>query len=60
MYKITEVNGIKTYNMSAGKTFTQFYEEAKKSHKSLRYNEEFRRRIELIQDFQFNIATNQV
>lgn len=38
MYKITEVNGIKTYNMSAGKTFSQFYEEAKKTHKSLRYN----------------------
>lgn len=60
MYKITEVNGIKTYNMSAGKTLPQFQEEAKKAHKSLRYNEDYRRRIELVQDFQFEIATNQV
>lgn len=60
MYKITEVNGVKTYNMSAGKTLPQFIEEAKKTHKSLRYNEDFKRRIELIQDFQFEIATSQV
>jgi ribosome biogenesis protein ENP2 len=46
--------------MSAGKTFPQFLEEAKKNHQSLRYNEDFRRRIELIQDFQFQVATNQV
>lgn len=45
MYKITEVNGVKTYNMSAGKTYQQFFEEAKKNHKSLRYDEEFKKRI---------------
>lgn len=60
MYKVTEINGVKTYNMSAGKTYDQFVEEAKKNNKSLRYDEEYRRRIELIQDFQFPIATNQV
>lgn len=60
MYKVTEINGVKTYNMSAGKTYNQFLEEAKKTNKSLRYDEEYRRRIELIQDFQFPIATNQV
>jgi ribosome biogenesis protein ENP2 len=53
MYKVTEVNGVKTYNMSAGKTASQFIEDAKKSNHSLRYDEEYRRRIELIQDFQF-------
>jgi len=53
MYKVTEINGVKTYNMSAGKSYHQFIEEAKKNNKSLRYNEDFRRRIELIQDFQF-------
>ena len=60
MYKVTEINGVKTYNMSAGKSYHQFIEEARKTNKSLRYDEEYRRRIELIQDFQFEIATNQV
>jgi len=53
MYKVTEINSVKTYNMSAGKTHSQFMNEAKQSNKSLRYDEEYRRRIELIQDFQF-------
>lgn len=39
MYKITEINGVKTYNMSAGKTNTQFLEDAKKNNKSLRYDD---------------------
>lgn len=60
MYKVTEINGVKTYNMAAGKSYSQFVEEAKKTNKSLRYDDEYRRRIELIQDFQFPIATNQV
>ena len=60
MYKVTEINGVKTYNMSAGKTYSQFLEQAKDKHKSLRYDEDYRRRIELIQDFQFEVSTNQV
>ena len=39
MYKVTEINGVKTYNMSAGKTYSQFLNEAQKSSKSLRYDE---------------------
>ena len=46
--------------MSAGKTYNQFVDEAKKNSKSLRYDDEFKRRIELIQDFQFDVAANQV
>jgi ribosome biogenesis protein ENP2 len=42
------LNGIKTYNLSAGKTTPQFMEEAAKKKVSLRYNNEFRRRIEII------------
>jgi ribosome biogenesis protein ENP2 len=60
MYKVTEINGVKTYNMSAGKSHSQFLAEAKKNSKSLRYDEEYRRRIELVQDFQFEVSTNQV
>jgi ribosome biogenesis protein ENP2 len=51
---------VKTYNMSAGKSHSQFLAEAKKNSKSLRYDEEYRRRIELVQDFQFEVSTNQV
>ncbi len=57
MYTISEINGVKIYNLSAGKTLPQFLEEAYKKHTSLRYNEDFRRRIELIQDFDFPTAS---
>ncbi|EGR30754.1 nucleolar protein 10, putative [Ichthyophthirius multifiliis] len=59
-YTITEVNGVKTYNLSAGKTLPQFLQEAKKKNSSLKYNQDFRKRIELIQDFEFPISCNQV
>ena len=35
-------------------------EEARKKNKSLRYDQEFRNRIELIQEFDFPIASGQV
>jgi hypothetical protein len=38
MYKVTEINGVKTYNMSAGKTYNQFIEDAQKNSKSLKYD----------------------
>lgn len=60
MYTISEINGIKIYNLSAGKTLPQFLEEANKRKKSLKYDQEYRRRIELIQDFDFPIASTQV
>lgn len=60
MYTISEINGVKIYNLSAGKTLPQFLEEANKRKKSLRYDDDFRRRIELIQDFDFPIASTQV
>ncbi len=47
-YQITELNGIKIYNLSSGKTTPQFLEEAVKKKVSLRYNKEYRNRIELI------------
>lgn len=37
-YTISEVNGVKIYNLSAGKTLPQFLEEAKKKNASLKYN----------------------
>jgi len=60
MYAISELNGIKIYNLSAGKSTNQFIEEATLKKKSLRYNQDFRRRIELIQDFDFPVSSGRV
>lgn len=59
-YTISELNGVKVYNLSASKTTNQFIEDASKNKKSLRYNKEYRRRIELIQDFDFPVASSRV
>ena len=56
--KVSSLNGVKVYNCTAGKTLPQWFEEAGNNRRSLRKNEDFRRRIELIQDFQFNTAAN--
>lgn len=60
MYSVTEVNGVKTYNMSAGKSVKEFEEEFLRTSKSLKFNQDFRKRIELIQDFSFEAACSQV
>lgn len=36
----------------------QFLEEAHKKHLSLKYNQEYRNRIEVIQGFEFNTSCN--
>lgn len=59
-FTISELNGIKIYNLSAGKTTFEFLDDAKKKSYSLKYNKEFRARIEIIQDFNFTIASTQV
>mmetsp|Transcript_85609 Transcript_85609/g.247094 ORF Transcript_85609/g.247094 Transcript_85609/m.247094 type:complete len:546 (-) Transcript_85609:197-1834(-) len=58
--QVTELNDVKVYNLSAGKSLPQFLEEARKKSKSLRYNEDFKKRIDIIQDFEFNIASGRV
>lgn len=58
--QVTQLNDVKVYNLSAGKSLPQFLEEAQKKKQSLRYDQDFRRRIDLIQDFEFNIASNRV
>mmetsp|Transcript_63472 Transcript_63472/g.182194 ORF Transcript_63472/g.182194 Transcript_63472/m.182194 type:complete len:535 (-) Transcript_63472:80-1684(-) len=58
--QVTELNDVKVYNLSAGKSLPQFLEEARKNNKSLRYNEDFRRRIDIIQDFEFNVTCGRV
>jgi len=58
--QVTEYNDVKVYNLSAGKSLPQFLEEAQKKKTSLRYNQDFRRRLDLIQDFEFSIASTRV
>lgn len=54
---ITVSNQIKCYNLAVCPTMPQFLEEAYKTHKSLKRDELYRKRIEVIQDFEFNTAS---
>jgi ribosome biogenesis protein ENP2 len=53
----TALKGVKVYNLSSGKTLPQWLEESHKKKFSLRYNHDFKSRIELIQDFSFPAAS---
>jgi ribosome biogenesis protein ENP2 len=57
---ITISNQVKCYNLSICPTLPQFLEEAYKTQKSLKHNELYRKRIEVIQDFDFPTACTQV
>jgi ribosome biogenesis protein ENP2 len=51
---------VRLYNLTAGKTEVEFFEEARKTGRSLRYNDEFRNRFEMIQDFEMPAQCAQV
>eukprot|EP01132_Coremiostelium_polycephalum_P002590 gene2590-3210_t len=51
-------NGVKIYNVSAGKSLPEWLSEKKRSE--LKKDLEFRQRVELIQDFQFESASQRV
>eukprot|EP00392_Amoebophrya_sp_AT5.2_P003640 g3645.t1 len=57
---VSYLNDVPVYNLTAGKSAPQFLEEAAKTNKSLRYNSEFRNRVELLQDFEFPICSSRV
>lgn len=50
--KVANFNNCKVYNLSSGKSFPQWLSESKK--RALANDEEYRRRLELIQDFEMN------
>eukprot|EP01119_Soliformovum_irregulare_P023687 TRINITY_DN8323_c0_g1_i1.p1 TRINITY_DN8323_c0_g1~~TRINITY_DN8323_c0_g1_i1.p1 ORF type:complete len:560 (-),score=139.40 TRINITY_DN8323_c0_g1_i1:282-1961(-) len=54
------VNGVKIYNVSMGKSLPQWIKDKKNKSGSLKKDDEFRRRIELIQDFDFPTASQKV
>ena len=53
-------NDVKVYNVSAGKSMPEWTQEQKKKNTSLRYNEEYRKRIELMTDFDFPTACSEI
>mmetsp|Transcript_14581 Transcript_14581/g.35573 ORF Transcript_14581/g.35573 Transcript_14581/m.35573 type:complete len:678 (+) Transcript_14581:219-2252(+) len=59
--KVSNINGVQIYHVSAGKTLPEFLgkdQNLASRKQSLRYNDAYRRRIELIQDFHFPTAAN--
>eukprot|EP00921_Rhytidocystis_pertsovi_P018336 GHVQ01029013.1.p1 GENE.GHVQ01029013.1~~GHVQ01029013.1.p1 ORF type:complete len:610 (-),score=114.75 GHVQ01029013.1:201-2030(-) len=61
MLKATvSVNGCRVYSLSAGKSVPQFLEDAASWHSSLRYSEAYKRRVELVQEFEFSTASAKV
>ncbi|KMS93297.1 hypothetical protein BVRB_032900, partial [Beta vulgaris subsp. vulgaris] len=58
---VSALNGVKVYNLSAGKTLPEWQAQAGGAGAgTLRYNDEFRRRLELIQDLTFPTASTQI
>eukprot|EP01031_Cornospumella_fuschlensis_P041282 gene41282-50384_t len=53
--KVASYNGCKVYNLSSGKTAPQWMSQSKR--RALQKDDEYRRRVELIQDFENNTAS---
>jgi len=49
--QVSELNGVKIYDLSSGKSLPQYLEEARKQKVKLKHLSEYKNRIELIQDF---------
>ena len=56
--KVTDVNGVKVYDLTVGKTLPQWLSE--RHRRSLAKDADYRRRIELVQDFSFQSASQRI
>ncbi|CAI5730617.1 unnamed protein product [Hyaloperonospora brassicae] len=56
----SSLNGVKIYNLSSGKTLPQWLAEKSGSRKALAKDEDYRRRVELLQDFHFPASSQRV
>ncbi|KAG7389922.1 Nucleolar protein 10 [Phytophthora pseudosyringae] len=56
----SSLNGVKIYNLSSGKTLPQWLAEKGGSRKALAKDEDYRRRVELLQDFHFPAGSQRV
>lgn len=58
---VSALNGVKVYNLSAGKTLPQWLDQTKSGNaRALRYNDEFRQRLELVQGLDFPTASTNI
>lgn len=55
--QVSEINGLKIYNLTGGRSLYDIMKESNFSYKKLKKNEEFVNRIEIIQDFQFPVSS---
>ena len=58
--KVSELNGVKIYDLSSGKTEPEYIEEAKKRKIKLKQLEEYTTRIDLIQDLDYPISAHKI
>lgn len=58
--KVSTLNGIKIYDLSAGKSVVEYMAEAKQRKVKLKDLEEYRSRIDLIQDLDFPISSKRI
>ena len=58
--KQSTLNGVKIYDISTGKSLPEYMEEAKKRNIKLKSLDEYRNRIDLVQDLEFKVASHHV
>lgn len=58
--KVSTLNGVKIYDLAAGKSLPEYMEEAKKRKIKLKHLDEYRNRIDLIQDMDFKISSQRI
>jgi ribosome biogenesis protein ENP2 len=58
--KVNTLNGVKIYDLSAGKSLPEYMEEAKQKKVKLKALQDYRNRIDLIQDLDFTVASKRI
>ncbi|KAH8584825.1 nucleolar 10 isoform X1 [Cryptosporidium sp. chipmunk genotype I] len=54
------LGGQPIYDFSRGKSLPEYLEDAKKQKKSIRHESEFRNRVEILQNFDFSVASSRI
>lgn len=54
---VSEINGLKVYNLSSGRSLQEMLKNAKYNIKKLKKDEEYMNKIELIQDFEYPVSS---
>ena len=58
--KVSELNGVKIYDLSSGKSVPECVEEAKRRKIKLKELNEYSNRIDLIQDLEYPVSCNRL